>query len=70
MEEHMTKQKTQKTQCECWDSGCKAGHLSGDVCESRATTTLRRIDLAGNPKVRFCAVCAEDAWESGLFGEV
>ena len=51
--------------CECVDKGCRVHE--GQECESKAQTTLRRVDFAGQPRVRFCNDCADDACESGVF---
>lgn len=54
-----------RLECECSDPGCPV-HLS-DPCPKRATTTLRRIDFADEPRVQFCNECAADAMDSGVF---
>lgn len=50
--------------CECTDPGCE--YCAG-VCGEPAEVTLTRIDFAGEPAVRFCALCARDALASGVF---
>lgn len=58
---------TQAYRCECCDPKCPACKRSAGRCERDATVLTVRSDLAGEPEVRFCAECAEDAIESGIF---
>jgi hypothetical protein len=51
--------------CECADRKCPAHPAA--LCLAPAKVTLRRIDLAGLPRVRFCQACAEDAMKAGIF---
>lgn len=51
--------------CECSDPGCPV-HPGAD-CTKRATVEMRRIDFAGTPGCEFCAECAGDAADSGVF---
>ena len=53
--------------CECSDSGCKA-HLGAPHCSRPIAETLYRSDMEDNTGVAFCAECASDAMESGVFG--
>jgi hypothetical protein len=52
--------------CECADPGCPI-HPGLSHCEKRAEVTLRRADMEDWSGVRFCADCADDAMESGVF---
>lgn len=55
-------------QCECCDPGC-TGHEGKSECQRKPRLVLRRIDFADTPRCAFCNTCAEDALESGAFGE-
>lgn len=52
--------------CECADHACPAH--PGVNCQDFSQHVVRRVDFAGEPRVRFCDPCFEDAMESGLFG--
>lgn len=52
--------------CECVDSACPA-HRGIARCIKPANATLIRSDMAGNPIVRMCDACVEDALASGVF---
>lgn len=50
--------------CECEDRQCP--HCGGS-CHCDAATVLYRVDMDDVQGTRFCAECASDAWESGLY---
>lgn len=50
--------------CECADRACPA-HVGAD-CTAPALVKLRRTDMHG-ARVAFCASCASDALDSGVF---
>lgn len=52
--------------CECSDPGCPA-HPGVTHCERRAIWKLYRIDMEDRSGAAMCAVCANDALESGVF---
>jgi len=52
--------------CECSDSGCKA-HLGATSCAQPIAETLYRSDMEDNTGVAFCAECASDAMDAGVF---
>jgi hypothetical protein len=52
--------------CECSDSGCKA-HLGASSCAQPIAETLYRSDMEDNTGVAFCADCASDALDAGVF---
>ncbi len=58
------------TACQCSDKGCPhANMFAGYVgCSSKnASITLYRVDMNDRDGTLFCAICAADAMESGLF---
>jgi hypothetical protein len=52
--------------CECSDSGCQA-HMGKPSCGKPVAETLYRCDMEDETGVAFCAECAEDAANSGVF---
>jgi hypothetical protein len=52
--------------CECADSNCPA-HQATPFCREGAVTTLYRIDLRDQRGIYFCADCAADALDSGVY---
>ena len=55
---------TIKRPCECSDPGCPVH--DGASCDGAARTSLRRVDMDYG-RIAFCAACAEDAMDSGVF---
>lgn len=55
-----------RVMCECADKGCVA-HPNVNVCGQHGTSTLYRVDMYDKTGTRFCAACADDAFETGLF---
>jgi hypothetical protein len=53
-------------QCECTDIGCMHDFDGDGDCLNSATERFFRVDME-DVEVWFCALCAEDAFESGLF---
>lgn len=60
----------QNQTCQCGDPMCPVPH-GRETCEGRCTDTaditLYRVDMLDETGTRFCAACAEDAMDSGLF---
>lgn len=54
--------------CECADRGCPF-HTGLDHCVRTATDVLYRCDMEDRTGTRFCRPCADDADESGLYGQ-
>lgn len=54
------------SRCECSDSGC-FHHKGKSSCHDLAVSILYRIDTEDITGTAFCEMCANDAFESGLF---
>jgi phage/plasmid primase-like uncharacterized protein len=57
---------SERHNCECADTHCP--EHPGLACGHRTRTrTLFRVDMHDVRGTRFCAACADDAMQSGLF---
>lgn len=53
--------------CECYDRECSDGaHAGASKCLAMAVTRLYRVDMDPDA-LWFCAQCADDAMDSGVF---
>jgi hypothetical protein len=57
---------TRQRFCECSDPGCPI-HEGQTQCVYRATENLFRVDMDDRTGTVFCAQCASDAYEAGVF---
>lgn len=59
-------------QCQCADTHCPACTRSCAIstCANEAIITLFRLDMEDRGGTPFCAACADDALESGVFSEL
>lgn len=64
----LQKLKIRPKTCECSDPGCPV-HPGKSECGNRAKTILVRSDMEDRTGTAFCAECASDALDSGLFNE-
>lgn len=55
-------------QCECSDHGCPV-HNGWSACLENGEQILYRVDMNDETGTLFCAGCAADAMQSGLFSE-
>lgn len=55
--------------CECCDPGCPV-HSEINHCTNKAKREIERIDMVDAGSMVFCNICADDAFESGLFREL
>lgn len=55
-----------KDRCECADPGCHV-HAGESKCRRPGADVLFRVDMDDVTGTMFCAPCAEDAQESGVF---
>lgn len=52
--------------CECVDAGCPV-HKRQAQCTGKASVILFRCDMEDRTGTAFCAACADDALQSGVF---